>query len=231
MPPPNTPVGQLVADRPDRARIFEQLRIDYCCGGDRTLAEACRSHDLDPGTVAQMLDPMADASEVSSAPDWTEVELGTLIDHIVDTHHDFLRRELPRLRDRIATVLRAHGDEVEWLQPMQDRFHTLQGELKDHMANEEDYVFPAIRTLEQGRVLPDGSTLDPDALEQMMNEHDEVSGILARLRTLTNDYTPPADACAPFRAALDGLKELEADTHQHIHKENNILFSRARRLA
>jgi regulator of cell morphogenesis and NO signaling len=228
---PETPVGQLVADRPDRARIFEQLGIDYCCGGDQTLAEACRAHDLDPDTVAQMLDPVASASEAPATPDWTEAKLGDLIDHIVATHHDYLRRELPRLRDRIAKVVRAHGDDVAWLQPVQDLFHTLKRELEDHMASEEDYVFPAIRTLEQGRVLPDGSTLDPDALEQMVDEHDEAGSMLERLRDLTNDFTPPEDACATFQAALDGLKELEADMHRHVHKENNILFPRAHQLA
>jgi regulator of cell morphogenesis and NO signaling len=227
---PHTAVGQLVAEEPARARIFEALDIDYCCGGDQTLAAACQAHDLDPDTVVRMLDTLPLGPSASASTDWTEAPLGDLIDHIVDAHHGFLRRELPRLHRRLEKVTRAHGADVAWLSPVADLFTTLKHELEDHMESEESYVFPAIRTLAQGRVLPDGSTLDTAAVEQMVAEHDEAGTMLQRLRNLTNDYTPPPNACSTFRATLDGLRKLEADMHQHVHKENNILFPRARRL-
>ena len=228
---PHISVGQLVTDVPERARIFEKLGIDYCCGGDQSLAEACREQDLDPDTVVRMLDTVAAAAPSPSRPNWDDAPLDDLIDHIVATHHGFLRRELPRLQDLLADVTHAHGDDVAWLAPVHNLFGTLKTELESHMESEEDYVFPAIRTLAKGRVLPDGSSLDTSAVEQMMAEHDDAGSLLTRLRTLTNEYTPPEGACSTFEAALQGLQELEADMHRHVHKENNILFPRARRLA
>ncbi len=230
-PSPQTPIGELVTEAPARARIFDELGIDYCCGGDQSLAQAARAQDLDPDTVARMLDAVPAATTTAEAPDWTTRPLDDLIDHIVDTHHTFLRRELPRLQDLLAKVTHAHGDAVDWLAPVREVFDTLKAELEDHMESEEAYVFPAIRTLAKGRILPDGSTLDANAIEQMVAEHDDAGAMLKRLRTLTNDYTPPEGAGAPFQAALDRLRELEADMHRHVHKENNILFPRARRFA
>lgn len=230
-PSPDTPIGDLVADHPARARIFEHLGLDYCCGGDRTLTEACEEHDLDPGTVVRMLDAAAEEPATHTGTDWTSEPLGTLIDHITSTHHKYLRRELPRLEQLVEKVTRVHGSEFSWLERLHDHFQGLKADLQSHMESEEESVFPAIRTLEAGRVLPDGSTLDAAALEQMETEHDEAGSILTHFRDLTNDYTPPEGACATFRAMIDGLQELEADMHQHVHKENNILFPRARSLA
>lgn len=225
-----TSLGQLVTESPARARIFERLGVDYCCGGDRSLAEACREQGLDPDTVVQMLDAVAEAS-TEPTTDWTEASLSDLIDHIVSTHHDYLRRELPRLNQLLTKVTRVHGSDFSWLEQTRNVFQALKADLEDHMQSEEEYVFPAIRTLEAGRLLPDGSTLDDAPLEQMVEEHDEAGSALDQLRSLTNDYTPPEGACATFQAALDGLRELEADMHQHVHKENNILFPRAKSLA
>lgn len=224
-------IGQLVADAPERAHIFEELGIDYCCGGNQSLAQACHAQDLDPATVVRMLDAISPATTDSTKTDWTVKPLESLIDHIVATHHEFLRRELPRLQERLAKATRVHAGDVEWLSPVHELFEALKRELEQHMESEEEYVFPAIRTLAKGRILPDGSTLDTTAFEQMIAEHDDAGAMLERLRTLTNDYTPPDGACSTFHAALDGLRELEADMHRHVHKENNILFPRARRLA
>lgn len=227
----DTSVAQLVTDRPARARVFEQLGIDYCCGGERPLAEACAEKNLDPKTVVKMLDVAAEAASAEPTTDWSDVSLTNLIEHITSTHHDYLRRELPRLERLLAKTCRAHGDQVSWLQPAWTVFQSLKQDLFDHMKSEEEYVFPAIRTLAAGRVLPDGSSLDGSAIEQMEDEHDEAGRALQQLRTLTSEYTPPEWACPTFRAALDGLRELEGDMHRHVHKENNILFPRARSLA
>ena len=223
----NTPVAQLVTDRPARARIFERLGIDYCCGGDHSLAEACRKHDFDPKTVAEMLDVAADASGPSDTTDWAEASLGALIDHIESAHHAYLRRELPRLERLLTRVTKAHGDRRAWLRPTLDTFLALKDDLKDHMVSEEEQVFPSIGALEENGT----AALDRPGMEQMIEEHDETGAALDELRDLTSDYTPPEDACPKFRAAMDGLDELEANMHQHIHKENNILFPRARSLA
>jgi regulator of cell morphogenesis and NO signaling len=225
-PSPTTSVADLVTERPARARIFEQLGIDYCCGGDHTLAEACRRHDLDPDTVRRMLGAVEQAAPAADARDWSSASLGTLIDHIVDTHHAYLRRELPRLETLLTRVLEAHGDDVDWLAPTFEVFTDLQTDLAAHMRSEEQRVFPSIRALETHC----NDALDADGIDDMIGEHDEAGAALERLRTLTNDYSPPEGACPTFRAALDGLNDLERDMHRHVHKENNILFPRARTL-
>jgi regulator of cell morphogenesis and NO signaling len=223
----NTPVAQLVTDRPARARIFERLGIDYCCGGDHSLAEACRKHDLDPTTVAEMLDAATDASGPSDTTDWSEASLGALIDHIESAHHAYLRRELPRLERLLTRVTKAHGDRHAWLRPTLDTFLALKDDLEDHMVSEEEQVFPSIRALEENET----TALDRPGMEQMIEEHDETGAALEELRDLTSDYTPPEDACPKFRAAMKGLDELETNMHQHVHKENNLLFPRARAAA
>lgn len=226
----DTPVADLVTDRPARARIFERLGIDYCCGGDQSLAEAAQKNDLDPETVVQMLDAATDASAPVDTTDWREAPLGDLIDHIVDTHHDYLRRELPRLEDLLMQVTQAHGADVSWLDPTLEVFQTLKLDLETHMVSEEERVFPSIRALEANGPA-ETAELDEDGVEKMIREHDDSGAALDRLRDLTNDFTPPENACPKFRAAMDGLHELETDMHQHVHKENNVLFPRARSLA
>ena len=186
-PSPTTSVADLVTERPARARIFEQLGIDYCCGGDHTLAEACRRHDLDPDTVRRMLGAVEQAAPAADARDWSSASLGTLIDHIVDTHHAYLRRELPRLETLLTRVLEAHGDDVDWLAPTFEVFTDLQTDLAAHMRSEEQRVFPSIRALETHS----NDALDADGIDDMIGEHDEAGAALERLRTLTNEYSPP----------------------------------------
>ena len=224
---PDTTVADLVTDRPARARIFERLGIDYCCGGDHSLAEAARKNDLDPETVVQMLDAATDASSPVDATDWTDAALGDLIDHIESTHHEYLRRELPRLERLLTRVAQAHGAQVPWTHDVLDVFLDLKTDLEKHMQSEEKQVFPSIRRLAE----QEADDIDQDGIEQMIDEHDEAGAALEQLRDLSNDFTPPENACPKFRAAMDGLRELEVDMHQHVHKENNILFPRARSLA
>jgi len=227
----DTSVAELVTERPARARIFEELGIDYCCGGDHSLAEACRKNNLDPDTVVQMLDAATEATSAVDTTDWSEVSLAALIDHIVDTHHAYLRRELPRLEELLMRVTSAHGADVSWLHPVLEVFQTLKLDLETHMVSEEERVFPSIRSLEATEETAEASSLDEEGIDVMIKEHDDSGAALERLRELTNGYTPPEGACPKFRAAMDGLRKLETDMHQHVHKENNILFPRARRLA
>lgn len=229
---PDSTIGTLVADDARRTRVFERLGIDYCCGGQRSLAEACAQRGLDPHTVAQVLEAAEAADDASSdATDWRERPLDELIDHIEDTHHAFLRRELPRLTELIHKVARVHGDTAPWMVDVKTVFDVLRVELEAHMRKEEETVFPLIQTLAAGGELPAASDLGTDPIGLMEEEHDEAGAALKRMRTLTNGYTPPEEACGTFRAALEGLARLEADMHQHVHKENNVLFPRARALA
>lgn len=219
-------VGQLVAERPALSRVFEELKIDYCCHGSNTLQEACELQDLDPNEVLTKLEP-ADGSTLESR-DWQTAPLTELCDHIELTHHAYLRTELPRLEKLIAKVTDAHVDQHPELFKVQGVFQSLQAELVPHMMKEEQILFPAIRLLESSRQpvqLPFGTVRNP--IRMMEHEHDVAGNALSQLRSLTSNYTLPEGVCNSYRAMLDGLRELELDLHQHIHKENNILFPRA----
>ena len=151
-----------------------------------------------------------------------------LCDHIEQTHHAYLRTELPRLGQMIDKVVNAHGASHPKLHEVQRVFAALCAELEPHMFKEERILFPAIRQLEQSAATPSfpfGTVANP--INVMEHEHDNAGAALSELRTLTADYVPPDDACNTYRAMLDGLRELETNMHQHVHKENNILFPRA----
>jgi regulator of cell morphogenesis and NO signaling len=225
----NATVGGLVAAVPARSRIFEQLGIDYCCGGKLPLAEACRKKGLDPRTVVQMLAAFdAAQSGPAEAIDPLSMTLTALADHIEATHHAYLKTELPRLDAITEKVARVHGEHDSRLAQVRQAFAALSEEMHSHMAKEERILFPMIRALEASgdlSVLHCGSLAHP--IRQMEAEHDSAGGGLALMRELTDGFTPPAWACNTYRAMLDALAHLERDLHLHVHKENNVLFPQA----
>lgn len=227
-----TTVGQLVAQRPDRSRVFEQLGIDYCCGGKKTLAEACAAKGLDAATVLTvMLAAEAPNGNVRPPIDCQGMTLSALADHIEQTHHTYLRRELPRLATLVNKVAAVHGPSDPRLQQCAVIYAGLVEEMHSHMMKEEQILFPMIRELEGATSLPSfhcGSVTHP--ITVMEHEHDSAGAAVAKLRELTDGFTPPQEACNTYRAMLDALAYLENDLHQHVHKENNILFPRAAEL-
>jgi regulator of cell morphogenesis and NO signaling len=229
IPAPETPVGQLVVERPGRARLFERLGIDYCCGGAKPLDRACREQGLDVATVLRELEATEAGDVGPDGFDAAGATMTELVDHVVAKHHAYLHRELPRLAALADRVVTAHVVRHPELSELRAVFRSLREELIFHMLKEEKVLFPVIKRLEAAAELPElhcGTVLNP--IRVMEHEHDDAGAALARLRALTAGYTPPADACPTYRAMLDGLAELEADLHLHIHEENNILFPRAR---
>lgn len=223
-------VGQLVADRPSRSRVFQQLGIDFCCGGKKPLEEVCLAKGLDPNTVLQtLLASESGTTGTDNAADAAKMTLTELCDHIESTHHDYLRRELPRLHQMINKVAAVHGGNYPWMIEVFEVFVPFTRELTSHMMKEEQILFPMIRGLQSGKtgLAGDCGGTVANPIHMMEHEHDDAGDALRRMNELTNGYTPPADACNTFRAALDGLRELELDMHQHVHKENNVLFPRA----
>lgn len=223
----DTPVGELVAQRPSRARVFEKHGIDYCCAGRRTLAEACARRQVDLDNLLLDLHA-ADAAPPEDERDWSAAPLGELVRHIVERHHAFLREALPRLTTLGEKVTRVHGERRPALGECRRIFAGLRSELEAHLMKEEQILFPMIAALEteaDAAFGHCGTVANPIAV--MVREHDSAGAALADLQRLTDGYVPPADACNTYRAWLDGLRELEADLHTHIHKENNILFPRA----
>jgi regulator of cell morphogenesis and NO signaling len=222
-------LGELVAADERRAAFFERMGLDYCCGGQRTLEEACRARGLDPATVAAVLEAL-ETTETAEEPaiDWRTRPLAELIDYIVTTHHAYLQRELPRLAALMDRVAQVHGHQSTWLHEAQEVFGRLKLKLEAHMRSEEEVIFPLIRALEEGTT-DAAAELEP-LLKQAEREHDAAGEALHRLRELSGNYQPPEWACSSFRALLDGLTELEVDMHRHVHRENNVLFPRARHL-
>jgi regulator of cell morphogenesis and NO signaling len=225
---PSTALGELVADEPARATVFERLGFDYCCGGGRTLAEAAAERGLDPATVAAMLEAVSSLpAEDGQARDWREATVGELCDHIVEVHHAALWRDLPRIAELARKVERVHGSAEPELAEVRRHVDALRAELAAHMASEEEELFPAIRALAEGA----GSAPSEDALAEHEAEHEQVGATLTRLRELTGGYDRDRARCGTHRVLLDSLQGLEVDLHRHIHEENNILFPRARKLA
>lgn len=228
---PTAHVGALVAERPGRARIFELYGIDYCCGGKKQLEEACAERGLDPRDVISALQE-ADSQRVDAATtDWSGAKLVALIDHIVSTHHAYLREALPRLSAMGKKVEQAHGERHGEIAECQQIYQRMRDELESHMLKEEQILFPAIQHLEKSRsvdAVSFGSIRGP--ITMMEQEHQSTGDAFRQLRRLTDDFSPPEDACNTWRAWLGGLMEMESDLRWHIHKENNILFPRAARL-
>jgi regulator of cell morphogenesis and NO signaling len=224
----NMAVGLLVAERPARARVFDRLGIDYCCGGREPLARACEAKGLDVQSVLRGLDACDDQARSAGTDEWFPASMADLVDFIVATHHAYLRHELPRLSALAAKVAGAHGARHPELREVRRVLAELRDELEAHMDEEELIVFPRIKRLqaERGR-----GPLAPGAvsglIRAMEREHEDAGSALARLRALTDGYAPPPDACDAYRALLGGLAGLEADMHAHVHRENNILFPAA----
>lgn len=221
-------IGRLVAENPRRASVFERHAIDYCCQGGRTLSEACDMRKLPWSEIVTELRAVdAEALPKDEIP-WQEQSMADLTRHIEDTHHRYLRAELPSLKRRLERCVARHGDHMPALSAMAEVFEELTNELMPHMFKEEQVLFPAIRQMEQTkrRWTGCGGTVQ-NPIRVMIEEHRHAGDALSRLRELTGGYRPPEEACSTMLALYAGLLALEADLHLHIHKENNLLFPRA----
>lgn len=217
-------LGALAAQRPACIPVFERFDLDYCCGGGRTLAAACRDRGLDARTILDAIHAEESAAAAPERP-WTDATMTELADHIEQTHHAFLRDALGRLNNILPRILAAHADRHPELHRIGEVIRNLNLELTDHMVREERVLFPWLRRLERPSEIQGGppwSVRRP--ISCMVHDHDDVGAALAELRALTHGFEPPADACGLYRSMLDTLRAIERDTHIHIHKENNILF-------
>lgn len=222
-----TPVGQLVVDKPGRAHIFQRFQIDYCCGGAHPLGEACALKNVDPQIVLSEIANQDSRADANSEADWSKATMSALVDNILDQHHEYLRNVLPQLGEMAEKVHRVHGERHPELRTILEVYSGLFAELDSHMYKEENILFPAIKRIDQGSIPPEAAAQLFGPVSVMEAEHAAVGTELEKLRELTNNYTPPDGACNTYRGLYAGLEELEQDLHWHIHKENNILFPRA----
>ncbi len=214
----------MVAAQPALARVFERLGLDYCCGGKQTLAAACAGKGLDARTVVAMLEAavMAPTTEIDPAG----MTLTQLADHIEQTHHVYVKAELPRLVEMAERVVHKHAWRDARLPEVAGTVVALANEMTSHMQKEEMILFPLVRQIDAGITsgFHCGSITNP--IRVMEAEHESAGNAVAHLRELTDGFTPDSEACNTHRALLAGLAEFESDLHRHVHKENNILFPR-----
>lgn len=216
-------LGDLVIEDPRRARVLERYGIDYCCNGQRPLDAATQEAGLDLDEVASAL-VMPDAPP---AQNWQQLENAALAHDIVDTHHAYLWEELPRLQALVDKVAGVHGDNHPELARVKEAYTEAVADLEPHLTREERVLFPAISKMEKAQApvaFAFGSLAD--VINQMLAEHDVVGDLFKEINRITEGYAPPADACTSYTMMLKGLQEMELDLHEHIHKENNILFPR-----
>ncbi|MDX1954128.1 MAG: iron-sulfur cluster repair di-iron protein [Chitinophagaceae bacterium] len=216
------------------AAVFERNGLDFCCKGKRSLSTACAEKGIEPEALVGQLEeslkvplPIADFNQYS---------LSDLIDHIVKTHHAYVKKELPELLGYVQKVASKHGERHPEILPVFENLFQLAEEMDLHMKKEENILFPRIKEIEkmsgenhQPAEMP-GHVSIQSPIAMMELEHDQAGAFMASIRQLTNDYTPPPDACTTYRLSFAGLQAFEADLHQHVHLENNILFPKALRL-
>jgi regulator of cell morphogenesis and NO signaling len=225
-------VAQIALENPNAAREFEKLGIDYCCGGRKSLDEACVAAKLPVDEVLARLAAISAEAPAVGSPDFSVLLLSDLITHISSTHHVFVRQECPRIQELSAKVASKHAQNHPALAQVHEIFGALASELSVHLMKEEQILFPYVIRMEEtvlaGESAPPamfGTVVNP--IGMMMREHDGAGEALRALRSVTTDYAVPEDACTSYRALYQALQGFEADLHQHIHLENNVLFPRA----
>lgn len=211
----NTSLGDIARSIPGATRLLHQHRLDFCCNGHITLAEAASRKHIDAEALAAQLETLqaGDATE----KDWRQEPSSVLINHILERYHDVHREQLPELIRLARRVEQVHGRRPNCPNGLADHLDNMQQELESHMLKEETILFP---------MLIDGQQSEATGpISVMRFEHEQHGESLDELIRLTNDITPPADACNTWQALYRGLEEFRQDLMQHIHLENNILFA------
>ena len=227
-------VREFVLEVPNATRVFDRLGIDYCCGGGRSLEQACATAHVTLEDVERSL-AEAETQPVETGHDdasWLRAPLFGLIAHIIQKHHYFVRRELTRIAPLLARVIASHGPAHPELLEVQRQFRGLGEELLQHMEKEEQILFPYLTQLEECEsrrqpIAPPRFGTVENPIRMMMHEHESAGSVLRTLRAKTDNYRLPAGVCAGYESLFRALQEFEQDLHQHIHLENNILFPRA----
>jgi regulator of cell morphogenesis and NO signaling len=228
---PDTTLRAIALEQPATLRVFERYQLDYCCGGNRPLAEACAEKGIAVDDVIEALEQAA-GSTADVRADLDKASLTELIHHIVTTHHSYVRAELPRLQFMARKVSGKHGPNHPELQIVARNVELLADEMMQHLMKEEQILFPYIEGMERAR---NGSGAAPHAcfgtvespIRMMIMEHESAAALLTEMRAATSDFTPWQGACPTSAGLYHAIDEFERDLHRHVHLENNLLFPRA----
>ena len=222
----HTRLGQIATAFPPSMRVFEAHGLDNCCGGQRELGEACAAAGFAPEKVLEEIQQLRSVNPQTSK-DWSEASLTELVEYLLATHHVFTRTELARLAPLMDKVARVHGENHPELNAIRTFFIEMSDDLGPHLMKEEQVLFPYLLDLDAGKTSAScfGTVANP--IRAMLAEHDQVGELLHRIRDLSRDFALPEGACGSYQSLFMGLADLEADLHQHIHLENNVLFPKA----
>ena len=226
-------IGEIVAQNFHTANIFENFGLDFCCGGKKTISNACSEKGINPDNVITELSKIGEQNGAATHFDRWEADF--LVDYIVNNHHSYVITATHTIEHHLDKVVEAHGEKSPEIVAINSLFSELKEELLSHMQKEERMLFPYIKKMivAQKNSLeltypPFGTVENP--VKVMESEHDKAGNIMKLINKMSGSYTPPETACATFRVLYKELKEFEDDLHVHIHLENNILFPKALQL-
>lgn len=218
-------IGQIVADDYRAAAIFKQAGIDFCCGGNKSLDTACKEKNIDKEKLETELKALEQSSP-GQQHDFKNWDLSFLADYIVNTHHKYVLKTLPELVFYTQKIANVHGENHHELLEVVSIFAEINRELLQHLNNEEEVLFPAIKEALKSQSGEAKTTIKSE-IARMSGEHEFAGGAMDRINVITNGYSIPDDACNTYRVAFKLLEEFEDDLHTHVHLENNILYPEA----
>jgi len=225
-------LAQIVKNNHKAATVFEKYHLDFCCKGKRSLEQACTEQQLSLSQVTGDLENIFTKDNNRAAIDFEKMNLTQLSDYIVQTHHAYVKNEMPQIYAYLQKVSSKHGERHPELYKIFQTFAAVKEEMEGHMKKEELVLFPRIKELQK---LADNENAQlqlnigylQSPITVMEQEHDHAGNLLNDIRIFSNDYTPPQDACTTYRLSFAALKAFELDLHQHVHLENNILFPKS----
>jgi regulator of cell morphogenesis and NO signaling len=224
-------LAQIVNNNHHAASVFEKYHLDFCCKGKRSLEQACAEHQLSISKVTKDLENIF-TKDINSSIDFDKMNLTQLADYIVQTHHAYVKNEMPQIHAYLQKVSSKHGERHPELYKIFQIFNAVKEEMEAHMKKEELILFPRIKELQkladnENANLQLNITYLQSPITVMEREHDHAGSLLNDIRILSNGYTPPQDACTTYRLSFAALNAFELDLHQHVHLENNVLFPKA----
>lgn len=218
-------IGEIVANDFRASTIFKNVGIDFCCGGNQKVTEACNEKGINKEKLISELKNL-EQEPPNHSVNYNEWEIGFLCDYIVNTHHMFVTKNLPELVFNTGKIAMVHGDHHPELIEVATLFKTINEELIPHMKNEEEILFPAIKEVSHSGS-PTQKKIIAQEINRMLGEHDLAGKAMDEINQITKSYHVPQDGCATYQVTFKQLQQFEDDLHVHIHLENNILFPKA----
>lgn len=223
-------IAEVAVAFPQSLEILNRYNLDYCCGGKKPFVKVCEKAGLNAESVLQEIRKTGEGYRSDSPIKFEIWNTSLLIDFIVQHHHHYVKDTIPQILELLDKVCSAHRNDSPFLLEVRSLFNTLSGELLDHLAKEEEILFPALRRMagegESAFSIKNSKDINDSAIASLESEHEMAGKLIKRIRSLTNNYTPPEHACPTLRITYIMINQFEKDLMQHVHIENNILFPR-----